>query len=234
MNPSIFGKKYEKIVHNITKKSTLNGNQFNTQNESQLGGCSNRNDIECNMNGIHDVIIEIKSNINSDYGQVSLKRKTDYNIWETNPNSKMSKNATNQINKYLETNTIFNNKIPNFMLNKKITKEEWREEKKEGNFKDHRFELEDENILNEILNKNDYIQIKNRGLYHITEDKCCLGTSQLKLKTECRIRCKVHETTPYIRGSITASIKPINTKNLKKSQYSLDNKDKLPPNLIYI
>ena len=51
------GKKYELEVYNIVKKCKLNGNNFNTQLEDELGGCSSKNDIECNMNSVRDVCI---------------------------------------------------------------------------------------------------------------------------------------------------------------------------------
>jgi hypothetical protein len=61
---SINGKKYELEVYNVVKKSKLNGNIFNTQNKDDLGGCSSKNDIECNMNSIKDISIEIKKSKN--------------------------------------------------------------------------------------------------------------------------------------------------------------------------
>ena len=42
---SINGKKYELEVYNVVKNSKINGNSFNTQLESELGGCSFKNDI---------------------------------------------------------------------------------------------------------------------------------------------------------------------------------------------
>ena len=41
---SINGKKYELQVYNILKNSKLNENNFNTQNENELGVCSSKND----------------------------------------------------------------------------------------------------------------------------------------------------------------------------------------------
>ena len=52
---SVSGKKYEMEVYNIVKKCKLNGKDFNTQTEVELGGCSSKNDIECNMNTSRDM-----------------------------------------------------------------------------------------------------------------------------------------------------------------------------------
>lgn len=54
---SFSGKKYELEIHHIVKKCKLNGNDFNTQLNDELGGCSSKNDMECNMNSLRDVSI---------------------------------------------------------------------------------------------------------------------------------------------------------------------------------
>jgi hypothetical protein len=62
-NCSVNGKKYEFDVYNIVKKCKLNGKFFNTQIEGELGGCCSKNDIECNMDSLKDIPIEIKKKI---------------------------------------------------------------------------------------------------------------------------------------------------------------------------
>ena len=69
---SISGRNYELDVYNIVKKCTLNGNIFNTQDENELGGCSSKNDIDCNMNALQDISIEIKKSNTPDWMQCSL------------------------------------------------------------------------------------------------------------------------------------------------------------------
>ena len=78
---SINGKKYELQVYNILKNSKLNGNNFNTQNEYELGGCSSKNDIECNMLSERDISIEIKKFKTPDWMQCSLKYDNINNKW---------------------------------------------------------------------------------------------------------------------------------------------------------
>ena len=39
---SVNGKKYELQVYDIVKICKLNGNNFNTQNQDELGGCSSK------------------------------------------------------------------------------------------------------------------------------------------------------------------------------------------------
>ena len=78
---SINGKKYELEIYNILKNTELNGNIFNTQNENELGGCSSKNDIECNMNSINDISIEIKKLKTPDWMQCSLKYDDTNKKW---------------------------------------------------------------------------------------------------------------------------------------------------------
>ena len=72
---SVSGKKYELAVYNIVKRTKLNGIEFNTQVETELGGCSSKNDIECNMKEAmaRDISIEIKKSKTPDWMQCCLK-----------------------------------------------------------------------------------------------------------------------------------------------------------------
>lgn len=53
---SVSEKTYELQVYNIVKKCKLNNNNFNTQNENELGGCKMSKGV---------IPIEIKKNENS-------------------------------------------------------------------------------------------------------------------------------------------------------------------------
>ena len=93
-------------------------------------------------------------------------------------------------------------------------------------------------FANYIMKKScNYIQINNGyGLYHLENDICSFNVPIFKIKQELRFRIKVHSTklqNGYCRVSITALCKPKNIKDLLISNYSLDNIDKLPINLIY-
>ena len=91
--------------------------------------------------------------------------------------------------------------------------------------------------LNDFVRKNyndkgnDYIQIRDYGLYHLGEDKCNFGVPEFKPeKTILRIRCKRRSGKGCPPSSITMSAR---ISGLIKSPYSLDNKEKLPPALIH-
>jgi hypothetical protein len=64
MNSSISGKKYELDIYNIVKNCKLNNFKFNTQDKKDLGGCNNKNDIECNFNIEKNIPIEITNKFN--------------------------------------------------------------------------------------------------------------------------------------------------------------------------
>lgn len=51
---------------------------FSMHNLLMKGGCSCKNDIECNMNSIRDISIEIKKSNAPDWMQCSLKYDNNY------------------------------------------------------------------------------------------------------------------------------------------------------------
>ena len=121
---SINGKKYELEVYNVLKKSKFNGNIFNTQNEDDLGGCSSKNDIECNMNSIKDISIEIKKSKTPDWMQCSLKYDNTNKKWIGSSKNKIPDASKRVFEEIISNITLFNGNIPPFML-KDITHEEW-------------------------------------------------------------------------------------------------------------
>ena len=76
---------------------------------------------------------------------------------------------------------------------------------------------------------NNYIQIRDYGLYHLGEDICKFDVPEFKPdKVILRIRCKRRGGKGCAPSSITMSAW---ISGLMKSPYSLDNKEKLPPAL---
>jgi len=137
----------------------------------------------------------------------------------------------------LRNKIIFNNKPPPF-INKNITHEEWIKLKKESNnINDMYFDCNNDTIKNLYSNKGCYyIQISDKGLYHLGEDICNFNVPEFICEQEIRIRTKVH-SKKTVKGfcnlSVTMSCKPKCIKNLKTSSYSLDIIGNLPINLIY-
>ena len=150
------------------------------------------------------------------------------NKWQTKTNNKIIDDLIQNIN-------LYNGKIPSF-ISKHITYNEWSKEK--HNFKDVYLDIPNDTIRKLYYEKGcKYIQINyGYGLYHLENDICAFNVPIFEIKQELRIRIKVHSTklqNGYCSLSITASCKPKNIKNLPISNYSLDNIDKLPNNLIY-
>jgi hypothetical protein len=126
---SVNGKKYELEVYNVVKKCKLDNNDFNTQKEDELGACRFKNDIECIMGSIN-IPIEIKKMRTPDWMQCSLKYDCDSEKWIGSLKNKIPEKSKKIFEELILTTTLFNGKIPPFMLND-ITHQEWLQIKKE-------------------------------------------------------------------------------------------------------
>lgn len=233
---SISGKKYELEVYNVVKKCKLNNNDFNIQKEDELGGCNSRNDIECVMGSIN-IPIEIKKINTPDWMQCSLKYDFISEKWIGSLKNKIPEKSKNIFEELVSSTTLFNGKIPPFML-KNITHEEWVQIKKETNdFNDIYLDCPDNTIKNLYAEKGCvYIQISDKGLYHLGNDVCNFNVPKFLCEQQLRIRTKIHKTKNskgFCQLSVTISCQPKNIKQLPKSNYSLDDISKLPDNLLY-
>ena len=130
MNSSINGKKYELDIFNIVKNCMLNNMKFNTQKQKDLGGCNNKNDIECNFIIDQDIPIEIKKSNAPDWMQCSLKFNYINNNWIGSINNKIPENAKKIFENLISNIKLFNGNIPPFIFNN-ITHYEWIKIKKE-------------------------------------------------------------------------------------------------------
>ena len=191
---SINGKKYELQVYNIVKNSKLNKNDFNTQNEDDLGGCSSKNDIECNMNSERDISIEIKKSKTPDWMQCSLKYDNINKKWIGSTKSKIPEASKNIFENIISTITLFNGNIPPFMQ-KDITHEEWIKIKNETtDYNDIYIDCHNDTIMKLYNEKGcSYIQISEKGLYHLGNDICDFKVSIFIYEQRLRIRTKIHE-----------------------------------------
>jgi len=234
---SASGKKYELEIHAIVKNCTLNGNKFNTQSEVELGGCSSKNDIECNMNSERDVSIEAKKSKTPDWMQCSLKYDSNNKRWVGSPRNKIPAASKKIFEELVSMATLFNGKIPPFML-KKITHEEWVKIKGETTDFDDVYIDCPEDTINRLYGEKGcaYIQISEKGLYHLGSDNCGFGVPIFMCEQQLRVRTKIHETknkNGFCSLSVTVACQPKNIATLVNSEYSLDNQTKLPTNLIY-
>ena len=221
----------------MVKNSKINGNSFNTQLESELGGCSSKNDICCNMNSIRDVSIEIKKYKTPDWMQCSLKYDNSNKTWIGSSKNKIPEGSKKIFEYLISSVTLFNGNIPPFML-KDITHEEWIKTKNETlDFNDYYIDCPNDTIKNLYAEKGcSYIQVSEKGLYYLENDVCCFTVPQFICEQQLRVRIKVHERKNkkgFCKLSVTISCQPKNINNLVNSDYSLDNKMKLPNNLVY-
>lgn len=236
---SISGKKYELAVYNIVKRTKLNGIEFNTQIETELGGCSSKNDIECNMKEAmaRDVSVEIKKLKTPDWMQCCLKYDEINKKWIGSKRNKIPEASKTVFEDLISTLTLFNGKIPPFML-KNITHEEWVKIKRETtDFNDVYIDCPSDTIMKLYGKKGcSYIQISDKGLYHLGDDICDFKVPVFVCDQQLRVRTKIHKRknkNGFCDLSVTVACQPKNINNLVSSEFSLDNRMKLPTNLVY-
>lgn len=235
---SINGKKYELEVHNIVKNVKLNGNLFNTQQESELGGCSFKNDIECNVNSEKDVSIEIKKLNTPDWMQLSLKYDNINEKWIGSSKNKIPEASKKCFEDLISKSKLFNGNIPLFM-SKDITHEEWIKIKNETtDYNDIYIDCPNDTIMKLYSEKGcSYIQISEKGLYHLGNDVCDFKVPIFICEQHLRVRTKIHQRKNkkgFCKLSVTIACRPKNINALLNSDYSLDNQMKLPSNLVYV
>lgn len=244
---SINGIKYEKQIYEIVKKCRFmkkdgSTSLFNIQTENDLGGCGAEHDMVCEWTGEEEKIpvpipIEIKKMNTPDWMQCSLHYVD--NKWIGSVHNKIPK-ASKEIFEQLisfDTNTLFNGKIPPFMT-RKITHEEWIQIKREtDDFHDVYLDCPEDTIKNLYSYKGcKYIQISEKGLYHLGEDICHFGVPEFLCEQQLRIRMKIHnkkDAKGFCKMSVTVACQPKHIKKLAASNHSLDNVTKLPVHLIY-
>jgi hypothetical protein len=81
-----------------------------------------------------------------------------------------------------------------------------------------------------------YIQISEKGLYHLGNDICDFKVPSFTCEQRLRVRTKIHEKKNkkgFCKLSVTIACQPKKIKNLINSEYSLDNHMKLPLILSY-
>jgi hypothetical protein len=235
-NCSKQGNKYEEQVLNVINKTYLNNEKFSTQNKCDLGGSTCGIDLLCNFKG-KNIGIEVKKYNTPDWMQVSLKYDKDDKRWYCATNNKIPESSKMVFEKIIQGILLFDGKVPPF-FDKLLTHEEWLKIKKDSNdWKDCYIDIPEDTIKKIYAEKGcQYIQISEYGLYHLGNDTCQFGVQEFIIPQRLRIRIKVH-TRKTIKGfcklSVMAACQPIKIKTLNKSIYSLDNKIKLPTNLIY-
>jgi hypothetical protein len=198
---SVNGKIYEDLCYRNIKHSP--------KIVGQGGGSSDKPDIYT-QNG-H---IECKPKKSPDWGQSILNWKEGRWV-PTNKN----------FQPYMDRVKF---KPPPFLFDK-ITYSEWIKIKHD--YKDEYLTVDNYEIQKFYRNKGcAYIQILGCGLYHLGEDPLEWGVPEFKVEQRIRIRVKVHSKSAS-RLSVTAALQPSNIKTLVPSEYSIDDRARLPLNL---
>jgi hypothetical protein len=235
-NSSIQGNKYEICIYNIMKRCRLNGKLFNTQDEKELGGSKANNDIQCNLLGQRDVPMEIKKKGTPDYMQCSLHYDNVLHRWLGSKKNKIPKASKVIFEALLNNKILFNGKIPPFM-ERKVTHPEWVQLKgATTDFNDMYFDCPSNTIKDLYKAKGcHYIQISEKGLYHLGDDTCGFKVPEFICEQQIRIRTKIHQTANkkgFCSLSVIMACQPKNTNAIVNSPYSLDNEERLPQNLL--
>ena len=235
---SISGGNYEKEIHNVLKKCFINGRPFNTQSENQLGGSSPKNDIVCNFKSIYDIGIEVKKCNTPDWMQCKIDYDESISQWIPSKKSKNPEKTRHIFNSLLHNVNFFGGQIPVF-CEKKITHMDWQKIKNEcDTWNDYYTNIPNDTIRRLYHEKGcQYIQISDGfGLYHLGEDVCNFGVPMFKTEQQLRARTKIHKTKDaegFCKLSVTVACQPKNINSLLMSPYSLDDANRLPPNLIF-
>lgn len=169
--------------------------------------------------------------------QCSIKYDINKKKWILSK-SKHNKECQNIFTNLINNIELYDNEIPPFMKNK-ITHKEWLMIKSKTNKWNDKYIDIPSNTIRELYSKKGcyYIQISNNyGLYHLGNDICNFNVPIFDIEQQLRIRTKIHKrenSSGFCELSVTVSCKPKNIKLLKNSNYSLDDINKLPINLIY-
>jgi hypothetical protein len=238
---SVSGSKYEKTIHNVVKNCHINGKPFNTQNEDELAGSSSKNDIECNFMNEKDIGIECKVSADAEFIQMDIHKEDDKWVGPKVTKKSHPKSVRDRYLKEInEKKDLYYGNPPLFPFKSRKEFDKWENdfvgkkiENGDSSNKEYTWNIKDKDFVkNNYKDKgNKYIQIGNKGLFHLGDDICNFGVPKFEPgKIKLRLRCKRRGSKGCIPTSLTMSAW---ITSLDNSPYSLDDKDKLPPNLNY-
>jgi hypothetical protein len=169
--------------------------------------------------------------------QSSIKFNNDTKKWEVTK-GKNPKKCRKIFNNLINNINLYDGDVPPFFM-RKITHKEWKKIKeKTDKWNDVYFDIPPDTISKLYSAKGcKYIQISdNYGLYHLGIDICGFDVLPFITEQQLRVRTKIHSTNKngFCSLSVTIACQPKKIENLIPSKYSLDNKETLPSNLIYL
>ena len=235
---SVNGSIYEKKIYNIVKDTFIHDKRFNTQDINELAGSSSKNDIECNYMGDKNVGIEAKKKNTPDWMQCSIKWNKISQRWDVTNKSKIPVECRDIFNKLINNINLYDGEVPPFM-EKSLTHDEWIKIKRDTKkWDDVYIDIPPDSISRLYHAKGcNYIQISGGyGLYHLGTDVCKFNVPLFDIEQRLRFRTKIHtrrNKNGYCVLSVIVACQPKDINKIAHSQYSLDDKDKLPESLIY-
>ncbi len=202
------GDNYESLIHTILMERGLT--------KQGRGGASDKPDVQVNLKNSTNINIECKVS-GADYGQKSILYINSRWNW-AKPD-----NITSMYDQLKILNYIDSGFIPKNANHLKLSPKEWGKQKKriignEEKFFDQRnFEktIPEINIRHFFefykLRNTFYLQLKDSGLYHLSEDRFKIGTEQYNGKIKLRFRAKsIHAHEYWVNGKKVKSRKEFN------------------------
>lgn len=215
------GDSYEQVIFNIFQSKGL------LSLNSTRGGAGSGPDIRFIHNALENRL-EVKLNLQADYGQKMLKWKNGIWTWCVD-------DPTTRFYTEIGVLEIINNKniVPNRYI---IPKNEITTEHKQADQKifEYSINVDIDALYSYYSHKNCYyIQIGGYGFYHLKTDILELGTPKFNCQMSLRLRAKTIHSLPIYKYGFYAVLK-IKPQRITKSIYDLEEKEgrRFPPMFI--
>ena len=217
---------YENTINKNLKAAGVQRKSF-----SGAGADSNAPDAEITFKS-KDYKVEVKLDLNVDFGQGSLVYDLDEKEWKLagakTDSAEQMREFLTQIGVTSMVNKEWGPKgpprrytIPTSQYKKEDVDFDYK------NFKDFFVDIPRSSVANYYNSKKTYyIQIGGYGLYHMGKDVAKLGTEEFKLNLRLRVRLKRGGSSPIYNYRFTTAIQAVKN-SLKKSDSDLDDKDYL-------
>jgi hypothetical protein len=195
---------YEKRVYDSLSSHTYNGNPIHVF--ASTAGATGESDIRFSIDGTF-YSMEVKDKKAFEGGQ---KRMVPGEGGLRIPEECLHKEC-------LGSYTPFQGNVPSFLKGDRRP-EQWAAEK--HLFADEYIPVDNHKVTEYYRRKGEsYIQVEDKGLYHLGLDPLQLGVPEFGCETKLRIRCKCHSSNPMVRSIMTSFY--YDKKTLIQSPYDL-------------
>jgi hypothetical protein len=217
---------YEQVINKNLKAAGVQKKSF-----AGAGADSNAPDAEITFKG-KDYKVEVKLDLNVDFGQGSLDYDLDNKKWILGGAKTASADQMREFLTKIGVPDLVNKEwgakgaprrytIPTKQFKKEDVEYDYK------NFKDFFVDIPRTAVANYYNSKKTYyIQIGGYGLYHMGKDVAKLGTEEFKLSLRLRVRLKRGGSMPIYNYRFTTAIQAVKN-TLKKTDSNLDDKEYL-------